>query len=55
MDAKSGVFTVLMAGAYMFTIHICTHNMKKGLLLIRCNGAGLLDLLRTGELRGYNI
>ena len=23
------------AGAYMFTIHICTHDMKKGLLSIR--------------------
>ena len=55
MDTKSGVFTVPMAGAYMFTIQIFTHNMRKGLLLIRCNGAGLLDLLRTGELRGYNI
>ena len=36
MDAKSGVFTVPLAGAYMFTIHICTHDMKKGLLSIRC-------------------
>ena len=23
------------AGAYMFTIHICTHDMKKGLLSLR--------------------
>merc|ERR1711974_490280 len=38
MDAKSGVFTVPQAGAYMFTIHICTHDMKKGLLSLRCNG-----------------
>ena len=38
MDAKSGVFTAPMAGAYMFTIHICTHDMKKGLLSLRCNG-----------------
>merc|ERR1719435_165512 len=38
MDPKSGVFTVPMAGAYMFTIHICTHDMKKGLLSLRCNG-----------------
>ena len=35
MDPKSGVFTVPMAGAYMFTIHICTHDMKKGLLSLR--------------------
>ena len=26
---------ILQAGAYMFTIHICTHDMKKGLLSIR--------------------
>ena len=38
MDAKSGVFTAPMAGAYMFTIHVCTHDMKKGLLSLRCNG-----------------
>jgi len=38
MDPKSGVFTVPQAGAYMFTIHICTHDMKKGLLSLRCNG-----------------
>eukprot|EP00092_Neocalanus_flemingeri_P063548 GFUD01076924.1.p1 GENE.GFUD01076924.1~~GFUD01076924.1.p1 ORF type:complete len:473 (+),score=180.94 GFUD01076924.1:88-1506(+) len=38
MDAKSGVFTAPMAGAYMFTIHICIHDMKKGLLSLRCNG-----------------
>merc|ERR1712110_1353678 len=38
MDAKSGVFTAPMSGAYMFTIHVCTHDMKKGLLSLRCNG-----------------
>jgi len=38
MDAKSGVFTAPQTGAYMFTIHICTHDMKKGLLSLRCNG-----------------
>ncbi|XP_023342315.1 uncharacterized protein LOC111712039 [Eurytemora carolleeae] len=38
MDFKSGVFTVPLDGAYMFTIHICTHDMKKGLLSLRCNG-----------------
>ena len=25
----------VQAGAYMFTIHICTHDMKKGLLSLR--------------------
>jgi len=38
MDAKSGVFIAPLAGSYMFTIHVCTHDMKKGLLSLRCNG-----------------
>merc|ERR1719382_138234 len=38
MDSKSGVFTAPKSGAYMFTIHVCTHDMKKGLLSLRCNG-----------------
>ena len=38
MDAKSGVFTAPMTGAYMFTIHVCTHDMKKVLAAIRRNG-----------------
>jgi len=38
MDAKSGIFTAPLDGAYMFTVHICTHDMKKGLLSLRCNG-----------------
>jgi len=38
MDAKSGVFVAPLDGAYMFTIHICTHDMKKGLLSLRRNG-----------------
>jgi len=38
MNAKSGIFTAPMDGAYMFTVHVCTHDMKKGLLSLRCNG-----------------
>jgi len=38
MDPKSGVFTAPMDGSYSFTIHVCTHDMKKALLSLRCNG-----------------
>jgi len=38
MDPKSGTFTAPLDGSYSFTIHVCTHDMKKGLLSIRCNG-----------------
>jgi len=38
MNAKSGIFTAPSDGTYMFTIHICTHDMRKGLLSMRCNG-----------------
>ena len=38
MDAKSGVFTSPFAGAYLFIVHACTHDMNKGLMTIRRNG-----------------
>lgn len=38
MNPKSGVFTAPMDGCYSFTIHVCTHDMKKALLSLRCNG-----------------
>jgi hypothetical protein len=38
MDAKSGIFTAPLAGAYCFLIHVCTHDMKKALMTLRRNG-----------------
>lgn len=38
MDPKSGVFTAPISGAYMFVIHVCTHDMKKALMTLRKNG-----------------
>ena len=38
MDAKSGVFTSPFAGAYLFIVHACTHDMNKRLMTIRRNG-----------------
>ena len=38
MDTKSGVFTCPIAGAYIFLIHACTHDMHKALMTIRLNG-----------------
>ena len=38
MDPKSGVFEVPITGVYFFTLHVCTHDLKKALLSIRKNG-----------------
>jgi hypothetical protein len=38
MDPKSGIFTVPLTGCYMFSIHVCTHDMKKALIAMRRNG-----------------
>ena len=38
MDAKSGVFTAPLGGAYPFTVNVCSHDMKKVLIAIRKNG-----------------
>ncbi len=35
IDIKSGVFTTPVAGSYMFTVHVCTHDMHKALMTIR--------------------
>jgi len=38
MDPASGIFTVPVTGCYMFSIHVCTHDMKKALIALRRNG-----------------
>ena len=38
MNPSSGIFTAPLAGAYLFIVHVCTHDMKKALLTIRHNG-----------------
>ena len=38
MDAKSGVFSAPLSGAYMFTVHACAHDQHKALLTLRKNG-----------------
>jgi len=38
MDPTSGIFTVPITGCYMFSIHVCTHDMKKALVALRRNG-----------------
>ena len=35
MDPQSGIFHAPKAGAYMFTVHVCTADMHKALLSIR--------------------
>ena len=38
MDAKSGIFSAPLSGAYMFTVHACAHDQHKALLTLRKNG-----------------
>ena len=38
MDAKAGIFTAPFNAAYMFSLHVCTHDLKKALVAIRRNG-----------------
>ena len=38
MDPKSGVFEAPFTGVYLFSLHVCTHDLKKALLSIRKNG-----------------
>jgi hypothetical protein len=38
MDPKSGIFTATIAGCYLFSITVCTQDMKKVLMAIRKNG-----------------
>jgi len=38
MEPRSGIFTVPVTGCYLFSLHVCTHDMKKVLAAIRRNG-----------------
>ena len=49
MDAKSGIFTAPYSAAYLFSLHVCTHDLKKALVAIRRNGievASIYDQVR---------
>ena len=49
MDAKSGIFTAPYSAAYLFSLHVCTHDLKKALIAIRRNGievASIYDQVR---------
>ena len=44
MDPKSGIFTAPFKAAYMFSLHVCTHDLKKALIAIRRNGVEVASL-----------
>ena len=44
MDAKSGVFTAPYSAAYLFSLHVCSHDLKKALIAIRRNGIEVASL-----------
>ena len=52
MDAKAGIFTAPFNAAYMFSLHVCTHDLKKALVAIRRNGievASIYDQVNLGK------
>ena len=52
MDAKSGIFSAPLPGAYMFTVHACAHDQHKALLTLRKNGiqvASFYDQVRSKD------
>ena len=44
MDPKSGIFTAPIPGAYVISLHVCTHDLKKALLSLRRNGVEVASL-----------
>ena len=44
MDPKSWIFTAPFKAAYMFSLHVCTHDLKKALIAIRRNGVEVASL-----------
>jgi len=44
MNPTSGIFSAPYTGCYMFSIHVCTHDMKKALAALRRNGVEVATL-----------
>ena len=44
MDPKSGIFTAPFSAAYLFSLHVCTHDLKKALIAIRRNGTEVASI-----------
>ena len=56
MDAKSGIFSAPLSGAYMFTVHACAHDQHKALLTLRKNGIQVASFYdQVGSHKHYRI
>ena len=44
MDPKSGVFTAIIPGCYLFCLTLCSQDMKKVLVALRKNGEEVMTL-----------
>ena len=44
MDPKSGVFTAIVPGCYLFCLTLCSQDMKKVLVALRKNGEEVMAL-----------
>jgi len=53
MDFKSGIFTVPITGCYLFSLHVCTHDMKKVLAAIRRNGVEVATLFDQNHIDNH--
>ena len=45
MDPKSGVFTAIVPGCYLFCLTLCSQDMKKVLVALRKNGEEVLNYI----------
>ena len=50
MDPKSGIFTAIVPGCYLFCLTLCSQDMKKVLVALRKNGEEVTTLLKKEKL-----
>merc|ERR1711872_235682 len=53
MEPSSGIFTAPVTGCYMFSIHVCTHDMKKALMALRRNGVEVATLFDQNHIDNH--
>ena len=51
MDPKSGIFTAIVPGCYLFCLTLCSQDMKKVLVALRKNGEEVRTLLKKGKIK----
>ena len=54
MDPKSGIFTAIVPGCYLFCLTLCSQDMKKVLVALRKNGEEVTTLLKRDKSNHYS-